>query len=247
MSKSQGIMRTFFLLSLAGFSGTLSVYPYLRVTFAEVMQASGLAGSQFFVLLMVQGAVISLLLSWAGLLMARKTGLGTPIFTSLLYERGQGISLKQSFLVPAVLGIALGLFLIAADTIFFQDAIMQTGLARPPVSARLLACLYGGITEEITMRLFLLNMIILLISLLFKGTIRGDMVLVAIGASALLFSLGHLLNAEALGNISFLFRLRVILLNSVGGLLFGYLYWKRGLAAAMAAHLAADLVVQLLP
>ena len=34
-----------------------------------------------------------------------------------------------------------------------------------------------------------------------------------------------------------------MLLNGVGGMLFGWLYWKHGLMAAMLAHFSADIVL----
>jgi hypothetical protein len=36
---------------------------------------------------------------------------------------------------------------------------------------------------------------------------------------------------------------RALLLNGMGGLGFGRLYWKRGLPAAMPAHFTADIVL----
>lgn len=37
--------------------------------------------------------------------------------------------------------------------------------------------------------------------------------------------------------------IRGLLLNGVGGLVFGFAYWQVGLEAAMLAHLTADLVL----
>ena len=39
---------------------------------------------------------------------------------------------------------------------------------------------------------------------------------------------------------------RAILLNGIGGVVFGWLYWKRGLEAAMIAHFSADIVLHVL-
>jgi membrane protease YdiL (CAAX protease family) len=36
---------------------------------------------------------------------------------------------------------------------------------------------------------------------------------------------------------------RILVLNGVAGTLFGYLYWRKGLEAAMIAHGAADLTL----
>jgi membrane protease YdiL (CAAX protease family) len=36
---------------------------------------------------------------------------------------------------------------------------------------------------------------------------------------------------------------RTILVNAAAGLVFGWLYWRRGLEVAMLAHFSADLVL----
>jgi membrane protease YdiL (CAAX protease family) len=39
---------------------------------------------------------------------------------------------------------------------------------------------------------------------------------------------------------------RIILLNALGGIVFGCLYWKKGLEAAIIAHFSADIVLHVL-
>jgi membrane protease YdiL (CAAX protease family) len=39
---------------------------------------------------------------------------------------------------------------------------------------------------------------------------------------------------------------RTIALNAVGGLVFGWLYWKRGIEMAMLGHFSADIVLHVL-
>ncbi len=39
---------------------------------------------------------------------------------------------------------------------------------------------------------------------------------------------------------------RALVLNGVGGVVFGWLYWRRGLLAAMVAHFSADVVLHVL-
>ena len=36
---------------------------------------------------------------------------------------------------------------------------------------------------------------------------------------------------------------RALVLNGLGGIIFGWLYWKRGLLAAMLAHFSTDVVL----
>jgi membrane protease YdiL (CAAX protease family) len=39
---------------------------------------------------------------------------------------------------------------------------------------------------------------------------------------------------------------RALVLNGVGGLAFGWLYWKQGLESAMIAHFSADVVLHVI-
>jgi hypothetical protein len=38
---------------------------------------------------------------------------------------------------------------------------------------------------------------------------------------------------------------RALVLNGIAGIIFGYLYWKHGLEAAMIGHMSAHLVMQI--
>ena len=39
---------------------------------------------------------------------------------------------------------------------------------------------------------------------------------------------------------------RAIVLNAVGGIIFGWLYWKKGLESAMISHFSADIVLHVI-
>lgn len=59
----------------------------------------------------------------------------------------------------------------------------------------------------------------------------------AILISALVFALGHFpVMFQIVANPTLPIYLYVIIGNCMGGIIFGYLYWKRGLECAMVAH-----------
>jgi len=64
--------------------------------------------------------------------------------------------------------------------------------------------------------------------------------------AAILFGLGHLPATAALVPLSKIVVLRAVVLNGFAGIIFGYLYWKRGLESAMVAHFSCDLIVHVL-
>ena len=111
---------------------------------------------------------------------------------------------------------------------------------------RLLACLYGGLYEEILSRLFLLTLIAWLAN---KALRKPDAQLspaafwIANLVVAILFGLGHLPSASLVMPITPLVVAVALILNGIAAVPFGVLYRRRGLEAAMIAHFTADFVI----
>ena len=57
------------------------------------------------------------------------------------------------------------------------------------------------------------------------------------------FGAGHLPTTATVLSLTPLLIARALVLNGIGGIVFGWLYWKRGLLAAMLAHFSADIVL----
>jgi membrane protease YdiL (CAAX protease family) len=73
-----------------------------------------------------------------------------------------------------------------------------------------------------------------------SGTPRAVYIWLAIVVSALLFGAGHLPAAAMLvGELTGDVVLFVVGVNTAFGVLFGYLFWRYGLEAAMIAHATA--------
>lgn len=113
----------------------------------------------------------------------------------------------------------------------------------------MLVSLYGGITEEILTRLFVVTLIAWILSR-FSHTEDGmpssTAMWIAIVSSAVIFGLGHLPATLASTPFSMIVLARAVLLNGIYGTLFGYLYWKRGLESAMISHFTSDLLVHVI-
>jgi membrane protease YdiL (CAAX protease family) len=88
----------------------------------------------------------------------------------------------------------------------------------------LLASFYGGITEEILVRLFLFSSLAWLLSMLWHSTGGGWWFINIV--VAVMFGVGHLPLARAAMGLTGLTVTRTLLLNGVAGLLFGWLYWE---------------------
>ena len=102
------------------------------------------------------------------------------------------------------------------------------------------------ITEELLTRLFLLSLFALGARRLLTPTADGLPAApfwLANGLAALLFGLGHI--PSGLGSVPLTPAVwaYVLVLNGICGMVFGWLYWRKGLEAAMVAHFMVDIVL----
>jgi hypothetical protein len=74
-----------------------------------------------------------------------------------------------------------------------------------------------------------------------RGVMWGAVII-----SALVFAGGHLPATSLTVAITPLVVVRALVLNGMLGLLYGYLYWRRGLEAAMLGHFSSDVVLHFL-
>ena len=142
----------------------------------------------------------------------------------------------------------VGVAIVLLDLWVFAPRLAASGspisTLQPPAWQGLLASAYGGIVEELLLRLGLMTLLVWVGVRLTRSEIaRPVVVWAAIVTSALLFGAGHLPTTATLLPLTPLVITRALLLNGVGGIVFGWLYWKRGLLAAMLAHFSADIVL----
>jgi hypothetical protein len=119
----------------------------------------------------------------------------------------------------------------------------------PALWKRVLACFYGGIDEELLVRLFLLSLLAWLIGLawhLSSGIPTVGALWLANLIAAVIFGLSHLPATAALVELSPVLVVRAMLLNGLVGVAAGYLFWRYGLEAAIVAHFTADAVLHVI-
>jgi membrane protease YdiL (CAAX protease family) len=94
------------------------------------------------------------------------------------------------------------------------------------------------------MRLFLLSLFVfIMMKVTGKKQKNAAMVWIAIILVSIIFGLGHLPITAAVTAITPWIIFRAILLNGIGGVVFGWLYWKKGLESAVIAHFWQDIVL----
>lgn len=159
---------------------------------------------------------------------------------------------KNPLIVTGIFSLIGGLAIILPDLLFFNnysDMIASSYVSKPTVVYILGALLYGGVIEEVMLRLFVMSLVSFILYRLFdrKKEVPSTWIfIVANVLSALLFGIGHLpATLQILGD-SPLIIARCIILNGGVGLLFGYLYRKYGLRYAMIAHAGCHLISKLI-
>lgn len=245
MTRSLPQLRIALLLGAGAIFATAAVFPYLLASKPDVLAVVEarlhVSPGVVVTLQSIQLGVLSFLLGWAGLKLGAPLGLGAPWLAHLLYGRPRPRA--SSWLLAAVLGI-LGAALIVAAIAWFGAPFEQSGAIQTPAPWKgLLASPYGAIVEETLLRVFIMGAIAWLLAHMSGGMPRAWLMIAAILIASVLFGIGHLPMAAQLAPLSAAIVTRVIVYNSVGGLVFGALYWKRGLEHAMLAHLCADIVL----
>lgn len=201
---------------------------------------------------LVQGAVIAAIFGGLGLWLGPKVGLGAPDLRGVLHgEPGSGRRVLSALPLAAGLGITLGAVLLALGAglrPLLPDAVRRSfeEVGTPTPWEGFLASVGAGVNEEILFRLGLMTLFVFLgAKLLRQGRCPAPWVVwTAMALATLLFGAVHLPQAAALGGgLPASLVAYTLLGNGLGGLVFGGLYWKRGLVAAMTAHFAVDVVL----
>ncbi len=197
-----------------------------------------------------QAMVLLGVLSLLGLRMGHRAGLGAPLLQHWINRQ----PLEKSALKPlnsALLGALAAVLVIGVSLAI--DPLLPP-MRHPPTDIGgaqaafngLLASFYGGIAEELQLRLFLMTLLVWIVAKLKRAQPRDAVYWSAIVAAALIFGVGHLPAASHVWGLDAMVVTRTVLLNALAGVAFGWLYWKRGLEMAIVGHFAADIVLHVL-
>ncbi len=158
--------KEYLILALAGLFGSIASIPSLWTYILDTAATKKIPVQLLLGEQIVQSALWMLLAVGVGLLLAGRTGLGAPILRSRL--NGEAVSGKvRAQIFPSVSLALLATILVKVlDLGFFLPRMPGFSTAISQVSGwkGLLASFYGGITEEILTRLFLLTLLAWILS-----------------------------------------------------------------------------------
>ncbi|MDP3623807.1 MAG: CPBP family intramembrane metalloprotease [Methanobacteriaceae archaeon] len=245
--------KLFLVLWTASIFGVIAILPYI-FTFQGGIPVN-LPFSIYLLIVgqIIQNAVIFAITIFIGLKLAKKVGLGLPILEGWLEGRKIKNDLKSILGISIGLGLLAGALIVGLDLLFslmgVTISVAQASSITPPAWQGFLASFYGGINEEIMLRLFLMTLLVWIFYKI-KKTKEGNptklSIWLGIVLAAIIFGAGHLPALMSITTITPLLIIRTIALNALGGIIFGWLYWKKGLESAMISHFSADIVLHVI-
>ncbi len=195
---------------------------------------------------MLQSAVFLAIAVWLGVRFSRPLGLRAPVTEAFLARADVGAPLRRLLLPALLAGLATAGWLAFLGTV--TPAELRAGGEKFPIPL-VAKVLYGGVTEELLLRWGLMTLLIWIPWRLLQGKGRAPhlaSILFGLIASALLFAAGHLPAVVAMkAPLTAPVVTYVLAGNALPGILFGILYWRRGIEASILAHALAHAVAVL--
>lgn len=195
----------------------------------EVVKAVSVASSVLY----------AVVLGFFGYILSEKIGLMRPF-------RFEKATLIRVLLISAACGAVFSLDAWTFGHWIPQLKVSYAAAGSFDAGVWIASILYGGVVEEVMMRLFLMSGLSLLGWKLFfrrEAAVPVKVLAAANILSALAFAAGHLpVTAQTFGGLTPLLIFRCFLMNGAAGLLFGRFYRKYDIQYAMLAHMLFHLV-----
>jgi len=236
---------TALILGAASGLAVAALFPHLLTTAARLREQRRRPLWLLITVQTLRAFVLLSILAWCGLRLGARFALGSPLISSYLAGQPSRIPFA-SMLLAIASGVGAALLIVLLDRHLLLRTLPPVAAERVPGAALwkgLLASFYGAIVEEILSRLFLMTVLVWILSKL-PGFSMAVVFSVACLFSAVAFAAGHLPLVAQTAPLTRPVVTRVLLLNTLAGLVCGAVFWAYGLEHAMAAHFAADVVLQ---
>jgi membrane protease YdiL (CAAX protease family) len=240
----------FLILLIAAVFGVVASFPFVLSLYADMLAGAPIPLPAVFALALAQNTVILAVTIGVGLLLTAKLGLpGAQLIDDWRAGKPIGDRLRTMIPLAVMTGFSVGITVLLMFALLLRKELSQLPIGKAtliPIWRRLLICLYGGLTEEILMRIFLFSLLVWILNKLWRtvdGAPRRKIFWAANIILAALFGLGHLGSVVPFMPITFKIVLGALLLNGVASIAFTSLYLRRGLEAAMLAHFIADFMI----
>jgi hypothetical protein len=209
---------------------------------AEMLAQMG-GKNAYVVVSTLQVVSYSLIFGLLGKLISKKAGLWKEV-------KLEGKKVRKN----AACGFVGGVVIMLLDLFVFSagadgEAIRNSLILSLSPNSIIASFTYGGIVEELMMRLFLMSLIALVLWKIFcreEATVPTKILVIANVLVAIAFAAGHLPATAMTTGLTPMIVLRCFVLNGSMGLVFGRAYRKDGIAYAMLSHIFAHVGMKLL-
>ena len=243
--------RRFAVLFGVGFIGILTLYPVALEQLQNIPLPPGASLPALAVASLLTPTILLAVSVVIGLKTAPRLNLrsylldwvvhDTPVVTQLRRDIGTAVRWGL-FAGVAIVIVQLGFGLVIPE-LAPQTGGATTGAILASIPLRFL---YGGITEELLLRWGLMALIAFVLSAMIgrgRESISDYVMWAAIFISAVIFGIGHLPAAAATYSLTPGVIAYIIAGNSVAGIIFGWIFWRRSLEAAMLSHASTHVVL----
>ena len=226
--------------AIGGFFGAIYSYEELTPQLKETILQQVPNLNVLYLMMTLQMVFYTLFCGFFGYVLAKKTGLWQPFVIE-----------KKAMLTAAVIFLAGGIVLGCDKYIFGFIPQVAAFYSNKPNAANIIASVfYGGIIEEVMMRLFFMSLVAFVIWKLFFAKTEKPSVGICIAANviaAVVFAAGHLPSTlQFFGTLTPMLLFRCFLMNGTFGIGFGYLYRKYGIGYAMIAHMGCHVIAKII-
>jgi membrane protease YdiL (CAAX protease family) len=237
-----GVGRRWYAWCLTGcyLAGSLLVLPYGRAMFQTAPQGPpNLA--VFAVVLVIQTLFVYLFVR-LGLAGGARVDLGWPPLDGWLERDTRRAS--RAVMLATITGVVAAL-LIPVLARLMPMSSGSLNIIPPSPAVVLMASIGAGLNEEVLSRVAAMGIAAWVIYQVVRDRVSKSVVVWSANlTAALMFGVMHLPAAASIGPLTLPLAASVVILNAVVGMLFGWLYWRKGIIAAMICHAVLDIVMK---
>ncbi len=242
MNKKLKLGLALFLIGVAGVLTLLTVNIPMDSVPTEILEK--ISPQVLKYLILINPSIFLLIAVIVGTVLYDRVGLSVPTISSVLNIEQSQIRFIEQIKYGIIYGLLSGILIIIIGVVFKsvipQEFIDIENKMKVTTIARFG---YGGLTEEILMRFGFMSFIIWIVSKIFKN-LNSATYWIGIIIASLIFAIGHFpIVFNVVESPTFSLLTYVLIGNSVAGVFFGWLYWKKGLEAAFIGHIFAHIAM----
>ena len=242
MNKKLKLGLTLFFIGLLGVFTLLTVTIPLENLPKEVLDK--ISPQTLKYLALINPTILLLIAVVVGTLLYDKVGFSVPTISSLLKIEQPKIKFIEQIKFGVLLGLVTGI-LTTLIVVIFKSSLPQEfiDLGNKIKITTIARFIYGGLTEELLMRFGFMTLVVWIIFKVTKNLVNSTYWIGIILAS-ILFAVGHFpVVFNTVQNPTITLLTYVLIGNSIAGLFFGWLYWRKGLEAAFIGHIFAHVAM----